>query len=357
MWWHREALRRATRSQRRSPGARPQLVALPAPRAAFALRTAQHTASAELRLAAVVADAAARVVDDDRRAPRRLPARRAAALPGEPHLAALRVVLVGAVRAIPATPPSGQHLAHAAADRHVQRLVRGALASAGSDEPSEAAAPSSFTHHRASSSAGGRPPMRAWPLSLRLAAACARGRAASEIHEAVEHARALDEDAAQRRSRAPAGCRVSGGTATDSPPADSLGRRTDQKYNPACGGQVPGPLFTLSNAGRRRACSPAARGGALRASPSRSVRPCLTAITASPGIGTGRASAHSSSRKIAGADAYWPSASMRGGDTRHRPSGDLRATNRRGFLCAPPWAECVIAPAIKKINFRPLGVH
>ena len=43
---------------------RPQLVALPAPRAAFALRTLAHRV-VELRLAAVVADAAAYVVDDE----------------------------------------------------------------------------------------------------------------------------------------------------------------------------------------------------------------------------------------------------------------------------------------------------
>ena len=43
---------------------RPQLVALPAPRAAFGLRTLAHRV-VELRLAAIVADAAAYVVDDE----------------------------------------------------------------------------------------------------------------------------------------------------------------------------------------------------------------------------------------------------------------------------------------------------
>ena len=63
-WWHR------VRSDADTvavnvwwPGVRPQLVALPAPRAAFALRTLAHRV-VELRLAAVVADAAAYVVDD-----------------------------------------------------------------------------------------------------------------------------------------------------------------------------------------------------------------------------------------------------------------------------------------------------
>ena len=64
-WWHR------VRSDADTvavnvwwPGVRPQLVALPAPRAAFALRTLAHRV-VELRLAAVVADAAAYVVDDE----------------------------------------------------------------------------------------------------------------------------------------------------------------------------------------------------------------------------------------------------------------------------------------------------
>ena len=46
------------------PGVRPQLGALPAPRAAFALRTLAHRV-VELRLAAIVADAAAYVVEDE----------------------------------------------------------------------------------------------------------------------------------------------------------------------------------------------------------------------------------------------------------------------------------------------------
>jgi mannose-6-phosphate isomerase-like protein (cupin superfamily) len=64
-WWHR------VRSDADTvainvwwPGVRPQLDALPAPRAAFALRTLAHRC-VELRLASVVADAAAYTVDDE----------------------------------------------------------------------------------------------------------------------------------------------------------------------------------------------------------------------------------------------------------------------------------------------------
>ena len=64
-WWHRVRSDAWTLAVNVWwPGVRPQLVALPAPRAAFALRTLAHRV-VELRLAAIVADAAAYVVDDE----------------------------------------------------------------------------------------------------------------------------------------------------------------------------------------------------------------------------------------------------------------------------------------------------